>query len=470
MPGWFKICQVFLAPMKHHKKNYNSHCEKSGNQAGVSAIREVFDYIRRFKGHIFVLKIADSLVQHPLFPLLMKDLIRLQEIGIKIIIVPGIRGIIERNRQQAGLMTKFVRGVRITPSALIPHVKLAAMEVAENLISHLAAGGANGVMGNWIKARTMGVLDGVDFEWTGQVEKVRSDIILKLLDQAFIPVVHPLGFNDTGGCYNLSATQVACRICMDLPISKLFFIGQDEGISAKTLSFPPGIQVHGNGCFSNLDLGQVRAILKQNPKKLSRQEREYLENAAVVTSEGSVRRVHIISGTREGSLLREVFSSAGGGTMIYRNRYAHIRRAEAEDVPEIMQLLEDYVQKGNLVPRTKAQVLGTIQDYCIYEVDRAVYGCGALYRLDETNGEIGAIAVNEIYKSRGVGRGFMEYLIQQGRDQGYTRLFLMTTQAADWFYGFGFVPATPDDLPPERKNSYNWNRNSRVLMLDLTIS
>lgn len=437
------------------------------NQTGVSAIREVFDYIRRFKGHIFVLKIEDSLTHHPLFPLFMKDMIRLQETGIKIVLVPGIRDTIERNRKQAGFETQFVKGIRVTSSALMPHVKLAAMEVAENLISHLAAGGANGIMGNWIRARSIGVRDGVDFEWTGQVEKVRGDIVTRLLDQSFIPVVHPIGFNAVGGCYNLSATQVACRLCMDLPVSKLFFIGEDGGISARGLSYPQGTQVRAGGCFSNLDRDEVNTLLKLNRDKLSFQEREYLESAVAVTSRERVRRVHIISGTREGSLLKEVFSSAGGGTMIYRNRYAHIRRAKAGDVPEIMQLLDGYVQKGNLVPRTQAQVLDTIQNYCIYEVDKAVYGCGAICRLDDTSGEIGAIAVNEAYKSRGGGSGLMENLIRQGRDQGYTRLFLMTTRAADWFYGFGFLPATPEDLPQERRKSYNRSRNSRVLMLNL---
>ena len=436
-------------------------------QTGVSAIREVFDYIRRFKGHIFVLKIEDSLIHHPLFPLFMKDMIRLQEAGIKIILVPGIRDTVERNRKQAGFETQFVKGIRVTPSALMPHVKLAAMEVAENLISHLAAGGANGIMGNWIRARSLGVRDGVDFEWTGQVEKARGDILARLLDQSFIPVVHPIGFNAVGGCYNLSATQVACRLCMDLPVSKLFFIGEDEGISARGLTSPRGTQVRAGGCFSNLDRDEVNSLLKLNRDKLSFRVREYLESAVEVTSRERVRRVHIISGTREGSLLKEVFSSGGGGTMIYRNRYAHIRGAKAGDVPEIMQLLDGYVQKGNLVPRTQAQVMDTIQNYCIYEVDKAVYGCGAIYRLDDTSGEIGAIAVHEAYKSRGGGSGLMEHLIRQGRDQGYSRLFLMTTRAADWFYGFGFLPATPEDLPEERWKSYNRSRNSRVLMLNL---
>ena len=440
---------------------------KTINSINVNVIRDVFDYLHRFNGHTFVLKIEDSLVSHSCFSLLIKDIIRLHENGIKIIIVPGIRDTIERNRKQAGLKTKFINGMRITPVALMPHVKLAAMEVADNLISHLTAGGASGVMGNWIKARAFGVKDGVDFEWTGQVEKIRVDNITKLLEQSFIPVIHPLGFNATGGVYNLSATQVACHICMDISVSKLFFIGQNEGITSAGLLFANGIQIRNNGCFSNLDIEQTLSILKQNKSTISWQQQDYLENAVNVTLNEKVRRVHIISGIFEGNLLREVFSSDGSGTMIYRNRYAHIRQATNDDIPEIMQLLDRYVQKEILICRTDAQVQDNIQDYYIYEVDKAIYGCGALFRLNITDGEIGAIAVDENYKSRGIGKEIMEHIILQAKKKKYHKLFLMTTKTSDWFYEFGFIHVSPEDLPSHRESSYNKYRNARVLMLEI---
>ncbi|SLM31508.1 Amino-acid acetyltransferase [Desulfamplus magnetovallimortis] len=436
------------------------------DQASVSTIREVFDYIRRFRNHIFVLKIEDILLDDPLFPSLMKDLIRLHEAGIKIIIIPGTRATIERNLKQAGLKTTLVKGVRITPPEILPHVKLAAMEVAENIISHLAAGKLNGIMGNWIKARSLGVRDGVDFQCSGEVEKIRSDIILRLLDQAFIPLIHPIGLNALGASYNLNSTQVACSLCMDIEVSKLFFIGEHEGIRSKGLIIPEGAQLQTNGYFSNLDRNHARALLEKNSQLLSHQEKEYLENAIKVTSKtNKVKRVHIISGKREGSLLKEVFSSIGGGTMIYANRHAHIRRATYDDLPELMQLLDGYVKEGNLVMRTEEDISEAIDNYYIYEVDKAVYGCGALFDLDDNSGEIGAIAVNPSYKSRGVGQGLVEYLIRLGRTKGFARLFLLTTRTSDWFYGFGFTHATPMDLPEKRKETYNQHRNSRVLML-----
>lgn len=446
--------------------------QRYADQANISAIREVFDYIRRFKGHCFVLKIDDDLLSDPLFPGLMKDLIRLHEAGIQVIIVPGTRKAIARHLSLAGIETRMVKGIRITPDEALPHIKTAAMEVAECLIAHLSTGGLNGIMGSWIKARSLGVREGIDFLNTGSVERVRSDIIQKLLDQQFIPVVPPIGRNTRGDAYNLNATHVACALCRDLSVSKLFFIGDQEGIPSTGLEIPNGAQLQPGGLFSNLDLDHVRSILAQcrtNEKLLTHTEKEYLESALFVTSgEKGIKRVHIISGKREGTLLKEVFSSIGsGGTMIYANRHAHIRPAVADDLPELMTLLNGYVEKGNLVMRTKADVAQHIESYSVYEVDKAIYGCGALFHLDETCGEIGAIAVTPSYKSKGVGQGIMEHLIRSARRKGFSRLFLLTTRAADWFYDFGFVHASPEALPEIRKANYNRCRNSRVLMLEL---
>ncbi|ACN16400.1 Pks [Desulforapulum autotrophicum HRM2] len=129
--------------------------------------------------------------------------------------------------------------------------------------------------------------------------------------------------------------------------------------------------------------------------------------------------------------------------------------------------MEDYVKQGNLVLRSESEINDRINDYYIYEVDRAIYGCGALYPQDNNQGEIGAIAVNPSYKCKGVGKKIMRYLIGLGQKRGMNRLFLLTTQTSDWFYGFGFYPGTPSSLPPGRKVRYNNERNSRVLLLDL---
>lgn len=443
--------------------------QRYADRASVNTIREVFDYIRRYKGKTFVLKIEDSLIHHALFPLLMKDIVQVRDIGIRLIIVIGTRTTIEKHLARAGIKTEKVNGIRITPKAAMAPVKLAAMEVVQSVISLLSAGNANGIMGNWIRARSLGVRDGQDFQYTGQVEKIRSGIILKLLDQGFIPVMYNIGMNAVGDCYNLNSDQVAQQVCLDLDIEKLFFIRAQDAIPANGMDLPPGSQVHPNGqIMSNMDLTHVNFMLDRNRERLSFEDQTLLTySKTVIDRPNGVNRVHIIDGRREGRLLQEVFSSIGGGTLIYGNQYAHIRRAELADVPEILHLLDGYMRKGNLVMRTAADIRNRIDAYHIYAVDHAVYGCGALYELGDGWAEIGAVAVNAAYKSKGIGRGLVQYLIHTAREHDIKTLFLLTTQAADWFFEFGFTWAEPTALPEAKRKAYNPKRNSRVLLLKL---
>ncbi len=439
------------------------------DRANVNTIREVFDYISRYKDKTFVLKIEDTLINHPLFPLLMKDIAQLHDIGIHLIIVTGTRATIEKHLTKANLHTKIVNGIRITPETAMAHVKLAAMEVVQSIISHLSAGNANGIMGNWIRARSLGVCEGVDYEYTGHVEKVQSHIVHTLLGQDFIPVIYNIGMNALGDCYNLNSDLIALQICLDMEIEKLFFIRAQDAIPTAGLEPPPGSQVHPNGgIFSNMDLSSVDFMLGQDKGLLGFENHTLLAySKAVIDQPKGVNRVHIIDGRCEGRLLQEVFSSIGGGTLIYGNQYAHIRQAVLGDVPEILHLLDGYIKKGTLVMRTASDIKNKIHAYHIYTVDHAVYGCGALYELGYGWAEIGAVAVNDAYKSKGIGRGLVQYLIQTARKKQIQNLFLLTTQAADWFFEFGFVWASPLDLPELLRERYNPERNSRVLLLKL---
>jgi len=443
--------------------------QRYADRASVNTIREVFDYIRLYQDKTFVLKIEDTLICHSLFPLLMKDIVQLHATGVNLIIVTGTRATIEKHLAGVGLKTQMVDGIRVTPSTAMPHIKLAAMEVVQAIISQLSAGDANGIMGNWIKARSLGVKNGIDYKYTGHVEKIQSDIIQKLLRQNFIPVLYNIGMNTTGDCYNVNSDQIARQVCLDLDIEKLFFIRAQDAVPTSGLELPPGSQIHPNGkIFSNMDLDHVNFILSNNKGSLSFEDRALLSCAKqIIEQPRGVNRVHIIDGRKEGRLLQEVFSSIGGGTLIYGNQYAHIRRADLGDVPEILHLLDGYVQKGNVVMRTAADIKNQIQAYHIYAVDHGVYGCAALFELGEGWAEIGAVAVNDAYKSRGIGRGLIQYLIESARKKQIKQVLLLTTQAADWFFEFGFVWADPKDLPQSRQETYNSDRNSRVLLLNL---
>ena len=176
---------------------------------------------------------------------------------------------------------------------------------------------------------------------------------------------------------------------------------------------------------------------------------DYLMNA-IRACEAGANRVHLLSGEFQGSVLQEVFSARGDGTMVYANQYSSIRPANIEDIPDILRIMQDYIAMGYLVPRTQESISEKLKDYVVYSIDNSIHGCGALHEFED-----------------GMADAIVRHLISVGRMKGYKKLFLLTTQALDWFYHFGFEDGTVEDLPKSKRDHYNQKRKSRILVMPL---
>ena len=150
--------------------------------------------------------------------------------------------------------------------------------------------------------------------------------------------------------------------------------------------------------------------------------------------------------------------------MIYADEHAGVRPMRREDIPQVLRIMQPAVEKGILVPRTSELLEERLDDFVVFEVDGLVHACGALHRFSGGSGEIAAIAVDESYASLGIGRRVVLFLLQKARKAGLTRAFALTTQTWDWFAEIGFTLGTVDDLPPERRGTYDRGRGSRVLV------
>jgi amino-acid N-acetyltransferase len=433
----------------------------------ISTIREVFGYIARFKGQLFVLKIEDILLDHPLFPVLIRDIAQLQKIGIQVLIVPGTRRSIDQKLSTYGIPSQFHHGVRITSKEAMPIVELASVGVTETLLSHLTANGCHGVQGNWVQARSLGIVDGIDFQRTGRVERIQKDILTHLLNDGFIPILPPIGWNKLGHPYNVSSTELATALCEYMQVGKLFFIGIEEGIRTEGLQRGErtlNLELNAWGVISALDIHQAKELLELNQSHLHHTQKDYLRNA-IKACESGANRVHLVSGLSQGSILHEVFSSRGDGTMVYTNQYSSVRTATADDVPDILRIMQDYIEKGFLIPRTPDDVSEKIADYLVYVVDNSILGCGALHDWGDGHGEVAAIAVDANHRASGVGEVIVKSLIGQAPGRGLTSLFLLTTQSTDWFYSLGFQDGHLEDLPEPKRDKYDRKRNSRILVI-----
>jgi amino-acid N-acetyltransferase len=200
--------------------------------------------------------------------------------------------------------------------------------------------------------------------------------------------------------------------------------------------------------------------------KLGVAEREMLAHSVTACRAG-VERVHFLDGGAEGVVLKEVFSTLGSGAMVHADPFENIRPMAEEDIPEVLRIMEPLIQQGNLVRRSDEDLQRACADFAVFETDGTIRGCGALHRYEGGRGEIAALAVDESYKLLGIGHRMVGYLIEAARKAGLDGVFVLTTRTSDWFLSLGFSPATIDDLPEERRRSYDPARRSRIYKLEL---
>lgn len=432
----------------------------------VDTIRTAFSYINRFKGHTFVIRVEGNLLDHSLFPLLIKDIVLLKKMGIRIALVPGARKRIDELLASAGIVCPTVGDVRITPPEAMPYVEMAAFDVSNRIMTLLSEADCDAIIGNWVKARRLGVLDGIDYQCSGETERVKIDIVEKLLASGTVPIFPNIGWSATGKPYNISSSELAFTVASALRASKIFFITDFRGIAADDFETPPGVEITADNVISQLTAPQARSFLDLN-KKHEKSSAYEIVSLAYRACQAGIERVHVIDGREDGMLLKEIFSNRGFGTMIYADPHENIRTAGHADIPDILKIMIPFMKENVLIPRRREDLEPRISDYAVYEVDGTVHGCGALHVRPDRTGEIAGIAVDRIYANYGIGKKLVKYLLEKAESLGLEKVFLLTTHTADWFTDLGFVQGGIDDLPLEKKAAYNKSRNSLVLIYHL---
>jgi amino-acid N-acetyltransferase len=429
----------------------------------VDTIREVFQYLHRFAGKTFVMKIDYKIIEDPQFSLLMADIARLHEVGVKIVLIPGAKERIDDILAVYGIEDRIIGGVRATSSEAIPFIKMAAFDVANRLMTCLSGAEINAVIGNWVRAKGIGVVKGVDYQSAGLVERILTKEIRNLTDDGFVPILPCIGWGPTGRPYNIASNELAVIAASRLGAEKLFFITAQDGIFAKDYTVPEGIPVSPTGRVSNLSLTDLEAFFAANPK-IPRP--EHLERAWRACEAG-VERVHILDGRKDGVLLKEIFSNLGSGTMVYSNRYSGIRPMKHNDVSEVLRVMKPFVDQGILVSRSEEALAESYKDYIVFEVDGAIHASAALHRYPGNYGEIAAIAVDESYSHLGVGPRLVGYLCELAQKSGVLKIFVLTTRTTDWFLSLGFEEGDLSSLPEQKRTSYSLERKSRILIKNL---
>ena len=429
----------------------------------MQTIREVFHYLHQFKGKCFVIKIDCDIIDNPQFPLLIRDVVKLREAGIRIVLVPGAKVRIDEVLSDYSIKYQWIDGMRVTGPDAIPFVEMAAFDVANRIMTSLSAYECPAVIGNWVRARGVGVVDGTDYQHTGYAERILTKELLKILDDGFIPILPCVGWSSIGRPYNLLSDDLAVVTASRLGADKLFFITSRPAFMAADYKLPAGAVVATTGRISNLSLLDVQQFFKDNELVPGLT----LLDKARRACEAGVSRVHILDGCSDGVLLREVFSNLGSGTMVYSNQYSGIRSMRYDEVGDVLRVMKPFVDKNILLPRTEAMIEDALNDFIVFEIDGAVHASCALHVYPEGVGEIAAVAVDSAYSHLGVGPKMIEFLCERAKKMGLKKVFVLTTRTSDWFLGMGFEEGVVSDLPEKKKTAYNYSRNSRIFFKNI---
>lgn len=417
-------------------------------------------YINAHRGRTLVLTLGGEVLDHANLIHIVHDITLLASLGTRLVLVFGARPQIQQRLEEAGIESRFQNGLRITPEADLPLVMEAIGKLRSMLESRLSMGLVNSPMhgarmrvvsGNLITARPVGVLDGIDFGYTGRVRRVDSAGLEALLDAGNIVILPPLGYSPTGDAFNLSYENVASQTAAALQAEKLIMFGAQQGV----------LDEDGN-LIRELRVREARNLLAEG--RLAGHEADALLAACEACSRG-VRRAHIITYEDEGALLEELFTRDGSGTLVTDDPYEEVRPARAEDIGGIQELIQPLEAEGVLVRRPRELLETEVDRFVVDERDGSIIGCAALYPYPEDGiGELACFAVSAQYRRYGRGDQVLGMIERVARAQGLQRLFVLTTQAEHWFRERGFEPASVESLPAARRALYNRQRNSKIFI------
>ena len=426
-------------------------------------VRDVIRYLQKFKNALLVIYLDDKTISSPLFSSHIRDIALLHQAGLKVILIPGAHRRIDEILKNANIKWSYNETFRVTSAEAMPLIKMAAFDVSNTVMTSLAANNISAVIGNWVRARGRGVLNGFDYGTAGEIDKLETEAILKVLDDGFIPIFPCIGWNAAGHPYNISSMLLAKQVAMNLKADKLFFMMFNEEINAQKYIIPEGFALSESGNIPAMSLEEVDRFVTENPSADS--EIKNLLKASQEACRAGVTRVHILDGNIDGVLPCEIFSGLGSGTMIYTGNYGKVRAMEQTDIPSVLAIMKPFIESGKLLTRTEAQIADSLEDYIVYEIDGGVHACASLHFYDDGQAEIAAVAVDENYAHMGIGPKLMDNLIEQAMEGQATSIFIMTTQTADWFEQLGFEEDVIDSLPEARRKLWTPNRGSKVYRL-----
>ena len=288
-------------------KNMKQYLDKA------EVLIEALPYIQKFNRKVIVVKYGGSaMVDENLKKRVIEDVTLLKLVGFKPIIVHGGGKEISRWVSKVGMEPKFINGLRVTDEPTMELAEMVLGKVNKELVQMVESLGVRAI---GLSGKDGGLLNvtkkysnGEDIGYVGEIQKVNADILWDLLDKDFLPIVCPIGLDDSFHTYNINADDAACAIARAMNAEKLAFLTDIEGVY-KDPNDPSTL-------ISELQISEAKEFIEKGyigggmlPKL----------NNCIGAIENGVSRVHILDGRIPHCLLLEIFTNKGIGTAILKD-------------------------------------------------------------------------------------------------------------------------------------------------------
>ncbi|EPY5729205.1 amino-acid N-acetyltransferase [Shigella sonnei] len=433
----------------------------------VEGFRHSVPYINTHRGKTFVIMLGGEAIEHENFSSIVNDIGLLHSLGIRLVVVYGARPQIDANLAAHHHEPLYHKNIRVTDAKTLELVKQAAGTLQLDITARLSMSlnntplqGAhiNVVSGNFIIAQPLGVDDGVDYCHSGRIRRIDEDAIRRQLDSGAIVLMGPVAVSVTGESFNLTSEEIATQLAIKLKAEKMIGFCSSQGVTNDDGDIVS--ELFPNEAQARVEAQEEKGDYNSGTVRFLR--------GAVKACRSGVRRCHLISYQEDGALLQELFSRDGIGTQIVMESAEQIRRATINDIGGILELIRPLEQQGILVRRSREQLEMEIDKFTIIQLDNTTIACAALYPFPEEKiGEMACVAVHPDYRSSSRGEVLLERIAAQAKQSGLSKLFVLTTRSIHWFQERGFTPVGIDLLPESKKQLYNYQRKSKVLMADL---
>lgn len=433
----------------------------------VEGFRHSVPYINTHRGKTFVIMLGGEAIEHENFSSIVNDIGLLHSLGIRLVVVYGARPQIDANLAAHHHEPLYHKNIRVTDAKTLELVKQAAGTLQLDITARLSMSlnntplqGAhiNVVSGNFIIAQPLGVDDGVDYCHSGRIRRIDEDAIHRQLDSGAIVLMGPVAVSVTGESFNLTSEEIATQLAIKLKAEKMIGFCSSQGVTNDDGDIVS--ELFPNEAQARVEAQEEKGDYNSGTVRFLR--------GAVKACRSGVRRCHLISYQEDGALLQELFSRDGIGTQIVMESAEQIRRATINDIVGILELIRPLEQQGILVRRSREQLEMEIDKFTIIQRDNTTIACAALYPFPEEKiGEMACVAVHPDYRSSSRGEVLLERITAQAKQSGLSKLFVLTTRSIHWFQERGFTPVDIDLLPESKKQLYNYQRKSKVLMADL---